>query len=253
MLPIARFGFLAAFCMAFSACGRRGAENSAESPSARSSLPEECDPNVAQRMGIALGEMGRSVSGPQGGSNTALEMQQHRCREALEARRFNAEMAQQEREWELEKRRLELEQQRAVTVRPSEATEAPGYATSQPAQGSASPTGARVPTGKLLIFGGQSHETFLGCFCDPSDPASVLNEYGAHGNRFRRESIFNRFSEFGSDFSSTSACNQFATDPPVVVRDDGTFVGRLTRNQYKSGAIREERIVAWLENSVCAD
>jgi hypothetical protein len=101
----------------------------------------------------------------------------------------------------------------------------------------------------LLLFGGSGHKTFLGCFCNAQSPQSLINPY-AFGNKFSVTSIFNHFSDYGSPYSTYSACNPYATDPPVVVTSTGQFVGRLTLNRYAAGALTLPQLVGWL-TAVC--
>jgi hypothetical protein len=56
----------------------------------------------------------------------------------------------------------------------------------------------------------------------------------------------NRYSEFGSLYSATSACNQYASDPPVIVDEQGTYYGRLTMNQYRRDGPPTPELKAWL-------
>jgi hypothetical protein len=105
---------------------------------------------------------------------------------------------------------------------------------------------------KLMIFGGLDHGTYLGCLsCEETARDSVLNEFGRYGSPYRPESIWNHYKQFGSPYSPYSACNEFATDPPVIVDQDGTAYGRLTlnRNSPKIGA--GGRFYDWLASAVC--
>ncbi len=45
-------------------------------------------------------------------------------------------------------------------------------------------------------------------------------------------------------------CNQYASDPPVVVDEQGNFYGYLTVNPYYPKAIKSESIRDWLKG-VC--
>ena len=106
---------------------------------------------------------------------------------------------------------------------------------------------------KLMIFGGYGHKTYLGCMnCSQYASDSVFNVYGTHGSAYSSESIPNHYSEFGSAYSMYSACNLFASDPPVVVDGNGTFYGRLTLNQYNAERVANERVNTWLA-AVCKD
>src|SRR5271167_3273147 len=102
------------------------------------------------------------------------------------------------------------------------------------AQGaSAGLSGASVAPQELMLFGGEGHKTYLGCLnCSQYASDSILNQYGPHGSPYSSDSIFNKYSEFGSKYSQYGACNPYATDPPVIVDNNGTFYGRLTMNQY---------------------
>jgi hypothetical protein len=80
----------------------------------------------------------------------------------------------------------------------------------------------------ILIFGGDDHKEFLGCLsCSEFDGQSVWNKFSSHGweNNF---GTWNKFGQFKSEFSSYSACNKYASDPPVIVDRKGNFYGRLT-------------------------
>lgn len=79
----------------------------------------------------------------------------------------------------------------------------------------------------------------------------MFNEFGRYGSEFQSDSIFNGFGDYGSSFSDLSPCNSFANYPPVVVTDDGKFVGYLTVSEFKSGAIADEKVMNWLKQKVC--
>jgi len=104
----------------------------------------------------------------------------------------------------------------------------------------------------LLLFGGPSHETFLGCIdCSRYDADSIMNPYGSHGSRYGSESIVNPYSSYGSRYSHYGACNPYATDPPVIVDRAGSFYGRLTMNRYHHQRTTNGQLLAWLAG-VCA-
>jgi hypothetical protein len=75
-------------------------------------------------------------------------------------------------------------------------------------------TAAYAQTESILIFGGNNHKDFLGCLtCSELDRNSVWNDLSTHGwkNGF---GTWNEFGPHKSEFSSTSACNEFASEPP---------------------------------------
>lgn len=110
-----------------------------------------------------------------------------------------------------------------------------------------------MPAGRLSVFGGPDHQTYLGCLsCSRYDASSVFNQYGEFGNKYSMTSIANKYGDFGSKYNVFSACNPYASDPPIVVTDDGHAVGRLTLNKYAADRIASPEIVRWLV-AVCAD
>lgn len=101
--------------------------------------------------------------------------------------------------------------------------------------------GAPVPTaralGTILLYGGQGHREYLGCLtCGETESSSVWNEvsiYGWHNSVGKWSDV----SQYGSDVGMYSACNEVGSDPPVMIRPDGTFVGKLTISDIKQGSV----------------
>lgn len=107
--------------------------------------------------------------------------------------------------------------------------------------------GLGLPPGKLMIFGGPNHSTYLGCLsCNEYASDSLFNEFSSHGSSYGAASIFNAYGSFGSKYSSTSACNPYATDPPVIVDGSGKYYGRLTVNRARSDGPPSAELRAWL-------
>jgi hypothetical protein len=99
---------------------------------------------------------------------------------------------------------------------------------------------------ELLIFGGPSHEVFLGCLCDEHRSDSVFNLLGEHGSDASGTSIRDKFGPYGSNHDDTSACNTSATRPPVVVASDGKSLGLLTLNPELKRRISARSVTDWL-------
>jgi hypothetical protein len=99
-------------------------------------------------------------------------------------------------------------------------------------------------TYKLLIFGGASHEVYLGCLCEGQD--SVFNLAGEFGSDLSENSMRNKFAPYGSNSADTSACNPAATHPPSVVASDGKSLGLLTLNTSLKKRIVTPSVVEWL-------
>ena len=105
---------------------------------------------------------------------------------------------------------------------------------------------------KLMVFGGPGHRAYLGCLsCSEIEMDSVFNSVGPHGSAVASESIWNTVSEYGSQVSPYSACNQVASDPPVIVDQDGIAYGRLTVNSVNPNIGVGARFQNWLTSEVC--
>ena len=99
---------------------------------------------------------------------------------------------------------------------------------------------------EISLYGGPDHATYLGCVnCSRSDSESVLNALGPYGRYDSGTSIANPSSAFGSPYSEYSACNLFATDPPIIVDDQGNYYGRLSVNLSQPGP-PSDALEAWI-------
>src|SRR5262245_8530185 len=90
---------------------------------------------------------------------------------------------------------------------------------------------------EILIFGGSGHREFLGCLnCSEYSTGSIWNEYSTFGwkNDFGK---WNGFGQFASQCSRYSACNELASDPPVIVDRSGSYYGRLTINELRNDSV----------------
>ncbi len=99
---------------------------------------------------------------------------------------------------------------------------------------------------KLLIFGGASHEVYLGCLCEGQESESVFNRTGEFGSDLSENSLLNKFAPYGSNSADTSACNPAATHPPSVVASDGKSLGLLTLNTSLKKRIVTPSVTGWL-------
>src|SRR5258706_4995015 len=105
---------------------------------------------------------------------------------------------------------------------------------------------------KLMIFGGIDHKTYLGCLnCNEYASDSVFSSYGSNGSAYSSQSIWNHYSEFGSAHSTYGACNPYASDPAVIVDQNGNYYGRLTVNEYHPQRGAGANYYAWLTETVC--
>lgn len=145
----------------------------------------------------------------------------------------------------LEGRRLQLQAQLLAELRKLRESR-------QASTGAAEPA-ADTPAdeNKLLVFGGVSHEVFLGCLCEEQDRDSVFNMTGEFGSDLSPTSIRNKFAPYGSDNDDTSTCNAAAKRPPLIVTSDGKSLGLLTMNRSLKKRITAPAIDDWLAR-MCA-
>lgn len=59
---------------------------------------------------------------------------------------------------------------------------------------------------------------------------NIFNEYGTYGSSYSAKSVWNEYGTYGSRYSANSINNKYATEPPVIISDNGEFVGYLTEN-----------------------
>lgn len=88
------------------------------------------------------------------------------------------------------------------------------------------------PAAELLLFGGKSHNIFIGCLnCSKHDSGSVCNKYGDQGSKYNEKSIWNNYGDYGSRYSDASPWNKYASNPPAIVDSEGGFYGYFTSNK----------------------
>ncbi|WP_330747104.1 hypothetical protein [Chryseobacterium sp. CP-77] len=87
----------------------------------------------------------------------------------------------------------------------------------------------------LHLYGGADQKEYLGCLnCDNFDKNSIWNKFGDYGNVFSSKSIWNTYGNYGSTYGPYSPWNAYASYPPAIVDQDGNFFGFLTLNPYQS-------------------
>jgi hypothetical protein len=94
-------------------------------------------------------------------------------------------------------------------------------------------TSGRSQTPALLLYGGDDHQTFLGCAnCSKFEGDSICNQFGRFGSEFQGDSIWNMFGTYGSKFNASSPWNQFSQGSVAIVDRNGGFYGFLTANKF---------------------
>ncbi|RXM39395.1 hypothetical protein BOQ62_12025 [Chryseobacterium sp. CH21] len=87
----------------------------------------------------------------------------------------------------------------------------------------------------LHLYGGADQNQYLGCLnCDNFDKNSIWNKFSDYGNVFSSKSIWNTYGNYGGTYSAYSPWNAYASYPPAILDQDGNFFGFLTLNPYKS-------------------
>ncbi|ABF12327.1 hypothetical protein Rmet_5468 (plasmid) [Cupriavidus metallidurans CH34] len=100
----------------------------------------------------------------------------------------------------------------------------------------------------LLLFGGTSHKTFLGCLnCGQYESSSVCNAYGEFGSPYQADSIWNPYGTYGSKYNNESPWNTYGTSAPAIVDKDGNFYGYLSANRYLAKRTTIKGLVALTE------
>jgi len=64
------------------------------------------------------------------------------------------------------------------------------------------------------------------------DYESISNPYGEYGSPYSTNSINNEYGEYGSPYSSKSVNNPYSYDTPKLYAPDGTYLGKVSSNQY---------------------
>ena len=142
----------------------------------------------------------------------------------------------------IDRRHRQLQKQILSELRALKDSQASGSGATEPVSDHA----AGPPAYKLILFGGASHEVYLGCLCEGQDSDSVFNLSGEFGSDLSENSMRNKFAPYGSNSADTSACNPGATHPPSVVASDGKSLGLLTLNTSLKRRIASPAVANWL-------
>lgn len=93
---------------------------------------------------------------------------------------------------------------------------------------------AVMPFNTLYIYGGENGDVFLGKLnASKYDSESIWNEYGTYGNKRRSTSIWNANGDYGNEYRSCCPFNEYATYPPGLYDESGSFFGYFTVNKAK--------------------
>lgn len=102
---------------------------------------------------------------------------------------------------------------------------------------------------KLMLWGGEKHEVYLGCLnCTQYHAESVWNEEGVYGTKMNNLSIWSEFSDFGNEFTDMNPWNEYATNPPMILDENGGFYGYFTRNPYFKDRTEDKFLLYVLDN-----
>ena len=105
------------------------------------------------------------------------------------------------------------------------------------------PLANSLPSTTLYIYGGRDGEVFLGKLnASKLDSESIWNSLGTYGSHLSTDSIWNEFGTYGSEFSTYSPFNEYASNPPVLIDQNGKSYGYFTANKYKPNRANYELI-----------
>ncbi len=76
---------------------------------------------------------------------------------------------------------------------------------------------------------------------------SFLNEFGRYGGKYSATSIWNEYGQYGGEYSRLSPFNPYTNTPPRIIARNGSFVGYLTVNQYKTPSVSPWAVVALMK------
>lgn len=85
---------------------------------------------------------------------------------------------------------------------------------------------------RLIAHDGQ----FLGQLTCSGSKA-VGNRFSTYGSRYSSTSIWNAYSTYGSKYSSQSPFNAYTSTPPALYNDDNDRVAYVSLNKYLSGKV----------------
>ncbi|GAA4821732.1 hypothetical protein GCM10023232_18770 [Sphingosinicella ginsenosidimutans] len=77
---------------------------------------------------------------------------------------------------------------------------------------------------------------YLGTVASPYAMDSIFNRYGRYGSKYQSNSIWNDYGRFGSAYSTTSARSEYASRPPLLIKNR-QVIGRLSTNRGLQDAI----------------
>jgi hypothetical protein len=86
------------------------------------------------------------------------------------------------------------------------------------------------------IIAQDDENTYLGSLTNSLHRESIFNEFGTYGSEFSSKSIWNQFSKFGNEFNTYSPFNRFSIQPPMIIKD-GKIIAYLTTNKSISNGI----------------
>lgn len=81
------------------------------------------------------------------------------------------------------------------------------------------------------------------------DTDSIWNPYGEYGSKYESNSIWNPYGEYGSKYSTKSPFNAYTSTPPVIIDNEGYFLGYLTDNKYLDPSYTIEEVRQILINN----
>lgn len=69
---------------------------------------------------------------------------------------------------------------------------------------------------------------YLGRLGPSYNSDSIFNSSSSYSSTYSSDSIFNTSSKYGNSYSNSSVFNDGASNPPIILSDDGTVLGKLS-------------------------
>ncbi|MCD6249371.1 MAG: hypothetical protein J7J98_03440 [candidate division Zixibacteria bacterium] len=105
----------------------------------------------------------------------------------------------------------------------------------------------------VVVLGGPNHNVMLGRV-DPGARydgcQSIFVAWCEYGDE-APQSVWDRHGPYASDTSDCSVCNMEASNPPIIVAENGTKLGRMSLNPKFEIGYREQKISEWLMHTIC--
>ncbi len=78
------------------------------------------------------------------------------------------------------------------------------------------------------------------------DTDGLWNDYSNYGGKYGENSIWNKYGDYGSKYGQYSAFYKYASNPPLIVDDNGEIFGYLTEDKFQTDGYTILELYAFL-------